>query len=131
MTRVSEDDVHDALTRYEGEGTVQVGESEVTVTFDTEDIHTVDSPDCLLHVTLEFELFGQTMQAKLPLPVEAEAAGLHNAEEDLRKLVERRNHVPEFPMLIVAEKGFDRSEEQVEQAVDYRLRQMPERLLDE
>jgi hypothetical protein len=131
MTRVQEEDVHDALLKYAGEGTVEIGDGEVDVEITPVDIHTVDSPDCILWLEIVLEMFSEEFQVKLPLPVEAEAAGLDHAKEDLEKFIERENYIAELPMLIVAEKGFDGDEESVEQRISYNLKQIPERLLTE
>jgi len=76
-------------------------------------------------------MFSEQFRVKIPLPVEAEAAGLDHAKEDLEKFIQRENYIAELPMLIVAEKGFDSDEESVKQRVSYNLEQIPERLLDE
>lgn len=131
MTRVQEEDVHNALLRYAGEETVEIGDGEADIKVTPIDIHTVDSPDCLLQLEIELEMFSQELQIKLPLPVEAEAAGLKHAKEDLEKFIQRENYIAELPMLIVAEKGFDAEDESVDQTVSYQLKQIPERLLKE
>ncbi|WP_157969344.1 hypothetical protein [Haloplanus rubicundus] len=131
MTRVHEEDVHDALLRYAGEETVEIGDGEVDIEITPVDIHTIDSPDSIIWVKLNLEMFSERFRVKLPLPVEAEAAGLDHAKEDLEKFIQRENYIAELPMLIVAEKGFDSDEESVKQCVSYNLEQIPERLLDE
>lgn len=131
MTRVLEEDVHDALLKYAGEGSVDIGDGNIDIELTVSDIHTIDSPDCLLWLDIDLDIFSQALEVRLPLPVEAEAAGLEHAREDLEKLVERENYYPEIPMLIVAEKGFNDDEEDVNQRVSYKLKQIPERLLDE
>jgi len=131
MTRVQEEDVQDALLRYTGEGSVSIGEGNVTIEIDSKDIHTVDSPDCIFQIIITYELFGDEMRVELPLPVEAEATGLDSAREDLKKLIERENYIPEFPMLVVAESSYGNDIEQVDQTVEYHIRQIPERILDE
>jgi len=131
MTRVQEEDVHDALLRYAGEETVEIGDGEVDIEITPVDIHTIDSPDSIVWVKLNLEMFSEQFRVKIPLPVEAEAAGLDHAKEDLEKFIQRENYIAELPMLIVAEKGFDSDEESVKQRVSYNLEQIPERLLDE
>ncbi len=131
MTRVQEEDVHDALLRYAGEGTVEIGDGEVDIEITPVDIHTIDSPDSILWLKLNLEMFSEQFRVKIPLPVEAEAAGLDHAKEDLEKFIQRENYIAELPMLIVAEKGFDFDEETVKQRISYNLEQIPERLLDE
>jgi hypothetical protein len=131
MTRVYEEDVHDALLRYAGEETVEIGDGEVDIEITPVDIHTIDSPDSIVWVKLNLEMFSERFRVKIPLPVEAEAAGLDHAKEDLEKFIQRENYIAELPMLIVAEKGFDSDEESVKQRVSYNLEQIPERLLDE
>lgn len=131
MTRVQEEDVHDALLRYAGEGSVEIGDGEVDIEITPVDIHTIDSPDCLLWLEVKLEMFSEEFHLKIPLPVEAEAAGLNHAKEDLEKFIERENYVANLPMMIVAEKGFDADEESVEQRISYDLKQIPERLLNE
>lgn len=131
MTRVQEEDVHDALLRYAGEETVEIGDGEVDIEITPVDIHTIDSPDSILWLKLKLEMFSEEFRVKIPLPVEAEAAGLDHAKEDLEKFIHRENYVAELPMLIVAEKGFNGDEESVKQRISYNLDQIPERLLDE
>lgn len=131
MTRVQEEDVHDALLKYAGEGSVEIGDGEVDIEITPVDIHTIDSPDSILWLDVKLNMFSEELQVKLPLPIEAEAAGLDHAKEDLEKFIERENYIAELPMLIVAEKGFDGDEEDVEQRVTYNLKQIPERLLTE
>jgi|AntRauMinimDraft_3_1070383.scaffolds.fasta_scaffold04543_2 hypothetical protein len=131
MTRVYEEDVHDALLRYAGEETVEIGDGEVDIEITPVDIHTIDSPDSIVWLKLNLEMFSEQFRVKIPLPVEAEAAGLDHAKEDLEKFIQRENYIAELPMLIVAEKGFDSDEESVKQRVSYNLEQIPERLLDE
>jgi len=131
MTRVYEEDVHDALLRYAGEETVEIGDGEVDIEITPVDIHTIDSPDSIVWLKLNLEMFSEQFRVKIPLPVEAEAAGLDHAKEDLEKFIQRENYIAELPMLIVAEKGFDSDEESVKQRVSYKLEQIPERLLDE
>lgn len=131
MTRVHEEDVHDALLRYAGEETVEIGDGEVDIEITPVDIHTIDSPDSIIWVKLNIEMFSERFRVKIPLPVEAEAAGLDHAKEDLEKFIQRENYIAELPMLIVAEKGFDSDDESVKQRVSYNLEQIPERLLDE
>lgn len=131
MTRVHEEDVHDALLRYAGEETVEIGDGEVDIEITPVDIHTIDSPDSIVWLKLDLEMFSEQFRVKIPLPVEAEAAGLDHAKEDLEKFIQRENYIAELPMLIVAEKGFDSDEESVKQRVSYNLEQIPERLLDE
>lgn len=131
MTRVYEEDVHDALLRYAGEETVEIGDGEVDIEITPVDIHTIDSPDSIVWLKLNLEMFSEEFRVKIPLPVEAEAAGLDHAKEDLEKFIQRENYIVKLPMLIVAEKGFDSDEESVKQRVSYNLEQIPERLLDE
>jgi len=129
MTRVDENDVANALSKFEGEDTAQVGDMEVDISIDVNNIYAYDSPDCIFSIELEYELFGQQMSVTVPLPVEAEAAGLDAAVEDLDKLIERKNHVPQFPMLVVAEHGWDQTELERSQPVRYSVRQVPLRRL--
>ena len=131
MTRVQEEDVHDALLRYAGEGSVKIGDGEIDIGITPVDIHTIDSPDCLLWLEVKLEIFSEEFHLKIPLPVEAEAAGLNHAKEDLEKFIERENHIANLPMMIIAEKGFDADEESVNQRISYNLKQIPERLLSE
>lgn len=131
MTRVHEEDVHDALLRYAGAETVEIGDGEVDIEITPIDIHTIDSPDSIIWVKLNLEMFSERFRVKIPLPVEAEAAGLDHAKEDLEKFIQRENYIADLPMLIVAEKGFDSDKESVKQRVSYNLEQIPERLLDE
>lgn len=131
MTRIYEEDVYNTLLKYAGKETTEIGDGEVKIEITPKDIHTIDSPDCLLELDITLEICSQELRIALPLPVEAEAAGLSHAEEDLEKFIKRENYIAELPMLIVAENGFDEDSERVNQSVSYELRQIPERLLEE
>lgn len=130
MTRVDENDVADALLKFEGSDTAEVGELDVTVSIDVDNIYAFDSPDCIFKIDLEYKLFGQEMKVSVPLPVEAEASGLDAAVEDLDKLIERKNYVPYFPMLVVAEGGSGQVVVEKSQSIKYTLRQVPLRRLN-
>lgn len=131
MVRVYEDDVLDSLLKYTGEGSTAVGDAEVTVELEVDDIHRFDSPDFILWMTVEIDLEAKTLKSEVPLPVEAESSGLGDAGEDLEKLVNRENYLPSLPMLVVAASGWGTEEEMVQQSVNYVKSQIPERAIDD
>ncbi len=130
MPDVDERKVFDALLKYRLEGRIASEHTSVQIRLCPVDNHVGDSPDFLLWVEVEFELFGQPVKLKVPIPIEAEKGGISGgALEDLRKFVDRRKHLIEIPMVVVSEAGYD-SKEQVEQCTTkFTIRQVPVRRL--
>jgi hypothetical protein len=130
MVEVNEREVYNILLKYKGRGKVNIQGTEVDIALNPVDIHEVDSPDCLLWIEVSLRVFGQDLQLRIPIPVEAEKGGIYGgALEDLKKFVERRKYPIEVPMLVIAEAGYD-SKEQIEAfPVRFSLSQSPIRLL--
>jgi hypothetical protein len=130
MVEVNEREVYNILLKYKGKGKANIQGTEVDIALNPVDIHEVDSPDCLLWIEVSLRVFGQDLQLRIPIPVEAEKGGIYGgALEDLKKFVERRKYPIEVPMLVIAEAGYD-SKEQIEAfPVRFSLSQIPIRLL--
>jgi hypothetical protein len=130
MVGVNEREVYNILLKYKGKGKANIQGTEVDIALNPVDIHEVDSPDCLLWIEVSLRVFGQDLQLRIPIPVEAEKGGIYGgALEDLKKFVERRKYPIEVPMLVIAEAGYD-SKEQIEAfPVRFSLSQIPIRLL--
>jgi len=130
MPEVNEASVFAALLKYRLEETISKDQLHVTVRLRPVDNHARDCPDFLLWAEIEFDLFGQQMKVSVPIPIEAEKGGIHGgALDDLRKFVDRRNHLVEIPMLVVSESGYA-SKQQVEQiAAKFVISQVPIRRL--
>ncbi len=80
---------------------------------------------------VRFELFGQPVKVVVPIPVEAEKGGIHGgALEDLRKLIERRKHMAEIPMIVVAESGYASKEQVKDLPTRFQISQVPIRRLE-
>lgn len=128
MPKVDEQKVYGELLKYRLEGEVASEHTSVRVRFRPVDNHAGDSPDFLLWVELEFELFNQPVKLAVPIPVEAEKGGIAGgAMDDLRKFVERGRHAIQLPMLVVSEAGYD-SRQQVEHcATEVTIHQVPVR----
>ena len=130
MPEVTEKRVHAALLRYKGKGETNIQGARINVSLDPEDIHTFDSPDSLLWISVSLRLFGQDLRLKVPIPVEAEKGGIFGgALEDLDKFVERKKYVLEIPMLVIAEAGYNSKVENGTLPVKFTVRQIPVRLL--
>jgi hypothetical protein len=130
MPDVDESKVFDALLKYRLEGRIESGHVSVQIRLRPIDNHAGDSPDFLLWVEVQFELFGQPIQISVPIPVEAEKGGIYGgALEDLRKFVERRKHVIQVPMVVVSEAGYDSKEQEELCATKFSIIQVPVRRL--
>jgi len=130
MPRVNETEVYDALLRYTGEARVNVGNTQVNIRLRPSDIHAVDSPDCLLWVCITFTLFGQEVELKVPIPIEAEKGGIAGgALEDLEKFVAREKYPIEIPMVVVAESGYQARKQEEKFRVRFSINQVPVRAL--
>jgi hypothetical protein len=130
MPKVDEQRVFDALLKYRLDGRLTSEHASVQLRLRPVDNHAGDSPDFLLWVEVEFELFSQPVKLAVPIPVEAEKGGIAGgALEDLRKFVDRRKHVIQLPMMVVSEAGYD-SKQQFEQcATEFTIYQVPVRRL--
>jgi hypothetical protein len=131
LPEVTEKKVHAALLRYRGKGQTNIQGTRIDISLDPEDIHTFDSPDILLWVSISLRLFGQDLRLRIPIPIEAEKGGIYGgALEDLTKFIERKKYALEVPMLVVAEAGYDSKGESGTLPVKFTLRQIPVRLLE-
>lgn len=128
MPKVDEQKVFGELLKYRLDGRVTSEHASVQLRLRPVDNHAGDSPDFLLWVELEFELFSQPVKLAVPIPVEAEKGGIAGgALDDLRKFVDRQRHVIELPMIVVSESGYD-TRTQVEQcATRFTICQVPVR----
>ena len=130
MPKVDERKVFGELLKYRLDGCVTSEHASVQLRLRPVDNHAGDSPDFLLWVELEFELFSQPVRVAVPIPVEAEKGGIAGgALDDLRKFVDRRKHVIQIPMIVVSEAGYG-SKRQLEQCTtEFTICQVPVRRL--
>ena len=132
MPEVSERKVYDALLRHKGKGKIVIDDAEISLSLNPIDIHAVDSPDCLLWIDISLKMFGQDLKLRIPIPVEAEKAGIYGgALNDLRKFIERGKYPIELPMLVIAEAGYNRREQNETFPVRITISQIPIRLVNE
>ncbi len=131
MPEVREEDVYNALLRFKGKEKVEIGNAEITIELTPVDIHNIDSPDSILWINISLKLFGQNLRLRVPIPVEAEKHGIDDAVEDLDKFVERRRYPVEIPMLVIAEAGYKKREEDRTFPVKFTITQIPIRRLNE
>ena len=130
MAGVTERQVYDALTNWAGHSElVNIGETELRVTLTPQDTHIGDSPDCILWFDIDLRIFSQDLKIRIPVPIEAEKAGLEAAVEDLDKFCERGHFRPEIPMLVVAEEGFSSQRKTSNILTNFKVKQVPVRLL--
>lgn len=130
MVKVNEEYVYSALLKYAGKSKpIKVGDAEVKVCLHPQDIHLRDSPDFILWLEVSLTLFAQDLTVRVPIPIEAEAGGLVQALDDLKKFIERGKYPILLPMLVVATKGFMDTEEVNKLPVKFFIKQIPERLL--
>jgi len=88
-----------------------------------------DSPDCILWFNAAVKIFAQELRIRIPIPIEAEKAGLEAAVEDLDKFCKRGHFPAEIPMLVVAEEGYSSLKKTSNMLTDFRIKQIPVRLL--
>ncbi len=132
MPRVDEKKVFTELLKYELEGRFVLGHVPVQLRLRPVDNHAGDSPDFLLWVELEFDLFSQPVKLAVPIPVEAEKGGIAGgALDDFRKFVDRQKHLIELPMVVVSESGYDTLTRQEQLATRVTITQFPIRRLTE
>lgn len=132
MPKVDEDKIYNALLKYKGSARVNINDAEISVSLNPVDIHNTDSPDFLFWVDLSMKLFGQELKVRLPIPVEAEKGGIYGgALDDLRKFVEREKYPIELPMLVIAEAGYETKEQKESFPVNFKISQIPVRLIGE
>ena len=130
MAGVTEKEVHAALLKCAGKGEAfKIGKVEVQVSLEPQDIHVGDSPDFILWLDVALRIFAQNLEVRIPIPVEAEKAGIEAAVEDLDKFSERGHYPAKIPMLVVAEGGYSSLERLRSLPVQFRIRQIPVRLL--
>jgi|SRR5271170_4296029 len=131
MPRVDEAKVFSALLTLRGGGTAIIDGQQISVKIDPVDNHSGDSPDFLLWIEVGLSAFGQDLRVRVPIPVEAEKGGIDGgAMEDLRKFLERRRHLVQLPMLVVAEAGYDVRRESRDLPAEVTIMQVPIRALE-
>jgi len=131
MVRVREKDVYGALLKYAGKGEpFKVGKAKIQVSLQPQDIHVGNSPDFILWLKVSLRLFAQDLKIKIPIPIEAEARGMDEALEDLKKFIERSKHSIELPMLVIAAKGYKTSKQAGKLPIQFIVKQIPIRLLE-
>lgn len=132
MPDVSEDDVYDALLKTcEGKTEFTLRRTHIVFSLSPMDIHNSDSPDFILWVDVSMKIFGQDLNLRIPLPVEAEKGGIYGgALEDLQKYIEREHYKIELPMLVVSESGYENKEEKAKISTRIQITQVPIRALD-
>ena len=130
MAGVTEREVYDALTKCVGKSeSFKIGNAELQVTLEPQDTHVGDSPDCILWFDAAVKIFAQELRIRIPIPIEAEKAGLEAAVEDLDKFCKRGHFPAEIPMLVVAEEGYSSLKKTSNMLTDFRIKQIPVRLL--
>jgi len=130
MAGVTERQVYDALSRWAGKsGPFKIGKAELQITLSPQDTHVGDSPDCILWFDAVVKIFAQELRIRIPIPIEAEKAGLEAAVEDLDKFCKRGHFPAEIPMLVVAEEGYSSLKKTSNMLTDFRIKQIPVRLL--
>ena len=131
MPEVRERDVYNALLKFKGEGSIEIGEAEIHLSLTPVDVHTVGRPDSILWLEVSLGLFGQDLKLRIPVPIEAEKNGIADAMDDLEGFVARGQYIAEIPMLVVAEAGYGRREVRRDFPVEFTLTQIPVRRLKE
>ncbi len=131
MPEVRERDVYNALLKFKGEGSIEIGEAEIRLSLAPVDVHTVGRPDSILWLEVSLGLFGQDLKLRIPVPIEAEKNGIADAMDDLEGFVARGQYIAEIPMLVVAEAGYGRREVRRDFPVEFTLTQIPVRRLKE
>jgi len=130
MAGVTERQVYDALSRWAGKSEpFKIGKAELHITLASQDTHVGDSPDCILWFDASVKIFAQDLRIRIPIPIEAEKAGLGAAVEDLDKFCKRGHFLAEIPMLVVAEEGYSSLKKTSNMLTDFRIKQIPVRLL--
>ena len=130
MAGVTERQVYDALSQWAGKSEIfKIGKTELRVTLTPQDTHIGDSPDCILWFDADVKIFSQDLRIRIPVPIEAEKAGLEAAVEDLDKFCERGHFPAEIPMLVVAEEGYSSQRKTSNILVNFKIKQVPVRLL--
>jgi hypothetical protein len=130
MPKVDEQKVFGELLKYRLNGRITSEHASVQLRLRPVDNHAGDSPDFLLWVELEFELFSQPVRLAVPIPVEAEKGGIAGgALDDLRKFVDRGKHVIQLPMVVVSEAGYDSKQQSERCATEVTIYQVPVRRL--
>ena len=131
MVRVKERDVYRSLLEYKGKSEpLKIGKAEVQVQLNPQDTHIGDSPDFILWLDVSVKIFAQNLRVRVPIPIEAESGGLHDALEDFQKFVERENFPIQLPMLVVSSKGYANMEQKAKLKTCFNIKQIPVRLLE-
>ena len=130
MAGVTERQVYDALSQCAGRSEIiKIGTAELHLTLTPQDTHIGDSPDCILWFEADIKIFSQDLRIRIPIPIEAEKAGLEAAVEDLDKFCERGHFLAEIPMLVVAEEGYSSQRKTSNMLTNFKIKQVPVRLL--
>ena len=130
MAGVTERQVYDALSQWTGNSDhFKIGKTELQVTLTSQDTHIGDSPDCILWFDIDVKIFSQDLKIRIPIPIEAEKAGLKAAVEDLDKFCDRGHFRAEIPMLVVAEEGYSSKRKTSKIVTEFKIKQVPVRLM--
>ena len=128
MPDVNEAAVYSSLLKHRLDCVMQTDAGAVRLQIRPVDNRVGDSPDFILWVEVEFDIFGKPVKLAVPMPVEAEKGGIYGgALDDLRKLVERRKHLLQLPMIVVSESGHASKEQSVDLPTNVTLIQVPVR----
>lgn len=136
MPRIREEEVYNIfLKKIKGDVPAKIKDVDVFIKFRPEDVHTRDSPDIILWLEVDFKVFGENFNVKIPIPVEVEEIGIDGAQEDLHKFIDREKYNIELPMIVIAGRGFDyevvdrKDGEKLKLPVVFKVREIPERIL--
>jgi|SRR5581483_6657276 len=131
MPDVDESRVFAALSQYRTQLSIEGPLGQIELEFRPVDNRVGDSPDFFLWVEIRFALFGQPVKIAVPVPVEAEKGGIYGgALDDLRKFLDRKKHLAEIPMLVVAESGYATKEQDEALTTHFTISQVPIRQLE-
>lgn len=136
MPRIREEEVYNIfLKKIKGDVLAKIKDVDVCVKFRPEDVHTYDSPDIILWLEVDFKIFGENFNVKVPIPIEVEEIGIKGAQEDLDKFIDREKYNIELPMIVVGGHSFDyklvdrKDGEKLKLPVSFKVREIPERIL--
>jgi hypothetical protein len=129
MPEVREKEVHKSLLKLKGEKTISIGKTEILVSLNPVDVHGVGRPDHILWFESTMKIFGQSLELRIPIPIEDEKNGIDEAIEDLNAFVERKKYNIEIPMLVISEAGYAKREELRNFPTKFLISQIPVRRL--
>ena len=121
---MKEDDLYDILLREKSKINIVLDDLEIIPNYKLQ-----DSPDFVLRIILRLSLLSQDFKMEIPLPLELEKVGISEALEDLQKFITREKFSLSLPMLVVSDKNIIKSEEGGKIRVDFKIKQIPERLV--